>query len=88
MDPEGGGAAATVNASVAVCVNELDLPVNVIVALPVVAFDAAVRVMLCAVPGVRASVDGFAVTPVGRPLRVTFTVPVNPFWAVALMEIG
>jgi hypothetical protein len=28
-------------------------------------------------------VDGFAVTPVGRPFKVTFTLAVNPFRALA-----
>jgi len=54
--------------------------------MPAAAFAAAVSVILCAVPGVRVSVDGLAVTPVGSPLRDTFTTPVNPFRAVAFRD--
>jgi hypothetical protein len=36
------------------------------------------------VPGISVRVDGFAVTPAGRPFKVTFTLPVNPFRAFAL----
>ena len=56
--------------------------------MPIVAFDAAVSAMLCGVPGVSASVAGLAVTPVGSPLSVMFTVPVKLFRAVAFMEIA
>ena len=54
--------------------------------MPGAAFAAAVSVILCAVPGVRVGVDGLAVTPVGSPLRDTFTLPVNPFRAVAFRD--
>jgi hypothetical protein len=56
----------------------------VIVAIPAAAVDAAVSVTFLAVPGISVRVDGLAVTPVGRPLRVTFTLAVNPFRAFAL----
>ena len=58
------------------------------VAFPIVAFDAAVSVMLCGVPGVSVRVVGLAVMPVGNPLTETFTVPVKLFSAVALTEIA
>lgn len=47
--------------------------------------DEAVSVMVCAVPGVRLRVVGLAVTPLGRPVMATLTVPVNAFKAVALI---
>jgi hypothetical protein len=40
------------------------------------------------VPGVRLKAVGLAVTPVGSPLTVTLTVPVNPFCAVAVTLTG
>ena len=43
---------------------------------------AAVRVMFCGVPEVRLNVDGFAVTPVGRPLIATAIVPANELMVV------
>ena len=49
-----------------------------------VALVAAVKVTLCATPGVRANVAGFAVTPAGRPVIATVTVPVNEFSAAAV----
>jgi hypothetical protein len=81
-------AAVTVNATVAVCVKAPEVPVKVTVALPTVAFAAAVSVTLCAVPGVNVSDVGFAVTPVGSPLIATVTVPVNPFAATASTLTG
>lgn len=56
-----------------------------IVEAPAAAFDAAVKVMVWAVPGVRASVEGLAVTPVGKPVNDTLTVPVKPLSAVAII---
>jgi hypothetical protein len=55
--------------------------------LPALAEAPAVIVTLCAVPGVRFKEAGFAVTPAGRPVIATFTVPVKPFTAVALTLI-
>jgi len=48
-----------------------------------VADEAAMRVMLCGVPGTRLSVEGVAVTPAGRPLTVIATGFAKPFEAVA-----
>lgn len=84
--PGGGGGAVTDRANVAVCVNDLVAPVKVTVVFPIAALAAAVRVMFCGVPGVRLSVDGFAVTPTGRPLSITFTLPLNPFIGMAFTE--
>src|SRR5271168_3806703 len=39
--------------------------------------------MVSATPGVRVSVPGLAVTPMGKPVMVTATVPVKPLIAVA-----
>jgi hypothetical protein len=47
------------------------------------ALAAAVSVVLCAVPAVRESEDGLALTPAGRPLIVTATVPEKPFAGTA-----
>jgi len=66
------------------CESKADVPVKVTVALPDTAFDAAVNVVLCGVPGVSLSVDGLAVTPEGSPLGLTLMVPVKPLIAVAL----
>ena len=87
MPFDAGGAAATVRASAAVCVNEAAVPVNVTVAFPVAALPAAVRVTFCGVPGVRLKLDGSAVTPDGRPLKATWTVALNPFAGSAFTEI-
>jgi hypothetical protein len=40
---------------------------------------AAANVMICGVPGVRLSVAGEAVTPVGSPDSETETIPLNAF---------
>jgi len=82
-----GGACVTESAKAAVCVTDAAAPVTVTVASPVAAPVAAVRVTLCALPGVRLSVDGLAVTPLGRPLSLTFTVPLKPFTGTAFTEI-
>jgi hypothetical protein len=59
------------------------VPVKVIVAVPVAAVAEAVNVRLCAVPGVRLRDEGLAVTPAGRPVIATETVPEKELAAVA-----
>jgi hypothetical protein len=81
-----GAAAATVSAIVAVWLKPSEVPLSVIADMPAAAFAAAVSVILCAVPGVRVSVDGLAATPEGNPLRDTFTLPTNPFRAFAVTD--
>ena len=81
-----GAAAVTVSAMGAVWVRLPDVPVKVMDAMPAVEEDAAVSVRFCAVPGTSVSVDGLAVTPEGKPLSVTVTVPVKPFRALAVTE--
>lgn len=76
-------AAVTVSARVAVCFNEPEVPVKVIVNVPTAAVEAAVRLSDAALPGVRVSVEGLTVTPVGRPESATATEPVNPLTAAA-----
>lgn len=49
---------------------------------------AAVKVMVCAAPGVTVSVEGDAVTPCGSPLKATLTWPVKPLKASAEMLKG
>ena len=51
---------------------------------PGAAVAVALMVMFCAVPGMRLSVVGFAVTPDGRPVIATATVPVKAFKAEAV----
>jgi hypothetical protein len=52
------------------------------------AVSAAERVVFGAVPGVRVSVAGLAVTPGGRPVIATATVLANPFVAAAVTLRG
>ena len=60
------------------------VPVNVTDEVTAVALRAAVSVVLCATPGVRLNVAGFADTPAGSPPIVTATVPANALTAVAV----
>jgi hypothetical protein len=76
-----------VSATVAVCVNDPELPVKVIVVLPAVAAAEAVMVTLCVTPGVSVSAEGCAVTPLGNPLIATDTVPLNPLIAATFTLI-
>lgn len=62
-----------------------EVPVMVIVAEPAAALGSAVRVTFCETPGARFRVDGFAVTPPGRPLSFTLTVSPNPLFASAVI---
>ena len=78
-----GVAAATVKATVAAWLSNPEVPVNVVVALPTEAVEAALSVTFCAEPGVNISVAGMAVTPEGSPLIATVTVPVKPFAGIA-----
>ena len=64
-----------------------EVPVKVSIVLPIVAAAEAVNVMACTVPGVRVSVAGWAVTPLGKPVIATATMLVKPFFGVALMLI-
>ena len=81
---DGGVAAETVSVSVAVCVRLPEVPVKLTVDVATAALDDAVSVVLCAVPGVRVSVAGLAVTPVGRPVMATVTGAVSPLDGLAL----
>ncbi len=67
-----------------VCESAPEVPVRVRVTLPPAVAGAAEMATVCAVPGVKVSEDGCAVTPVGRPEMATDTIPVNPLAAVAL----
>jgi hypothetical protein len=78
----------TVRASVAVWLKISEVPVKVSVPVDAPALDEAVSVMFCAVPGVRLRVVELAVTPLGRPVMATLTVPVNAFRALALILTG
>ena len=63
-----------------------EVPVKVTVDGPGAAFEAAVKVRFCAVPGVSVGAEGFEVTPVGNPDNNRFTFPLKPFMAVAVTE--
>jgi hypothetical protein len=76
-------AASTVRAREEAWVRLPEVPVKLTVAVAAPALDAAVNVVLCAVPGTSESVAGLAVTPDGSPATVTLTVPVKPFCAAA-----
>ncbi len=71
----------------AVCARGSAAPVNVTVAVPATAPAAAVRVTPWEAPGINFSVAGEAVTPVGKPLTVTATVPAKPWIGVASSAI-
>jgi hypothetical protein len=64
------------------------VPVKVTEAVDAAVPEAAVRVVVCAVPGVRVSVAGFAVTPEGRPVRATETALLKEFVPVASTLTG
>ncbi len=81
---DAGVAELTVSAIGAVCVRPPDIPVTVTgVIWPAADADAA-RVKFWGAPGVNIKVEGFAVTPEGKPARDTLTFPVNPFIAFAV----
>jgi hypothetical protein len=75
----GAEAAVMVAETEAEWLNAPDVPVRVMAALPAAAEEAAERVTVWAVPGVRVRVAGWAVTPLGRPAMVTATLEVKPF---------
>jgi hypothetical protein len=76
-------AACTVRASDAAWVRLPEVPVKLTVAVAALALDAAVNVVLCAVPGGSESVAGLAVTPLGSPVMATATVLLKELTAVA-----
>jgi hypothetical protein len=83
----GGAGAEMVAATVTEWLSIPDVPVRVNVALLAAALAAALIVTLCAVPGVKVSVAGCAVTPVGNPVIATFTSPAKPFAGTAFTLI-
>ena len=83
----GGGDAEMAKATVAEWLRVPDVPVRVTVALPDAATEAAVSVTFCAVPGVKESVAGLAVTPEGSPVIATATIPVKPLAGTAFTLI-
>jgi hypothetical protein len=86
-DSEKSGVAAfaeTVAVTIAEWLRAPEVPVKVRVALPAAAVEAAVKVTFCAVPGIKVSIAGLAVTPAGNPLIATVTAPVKPFDGTAL----
>ena len=89
----GGGvvvdeAAVTVSATDAVWVRSPLAPVKTTVPVVAAALDAAVKLTCWGVPTVSVTVEGEAVTPAGRPLKATVTVPENPAAAVAVSAMA
>jgi hypothetical protein len=70
------------------CVRLPEVPEKVIVGVDAAAPGAAVSVVLCALPGVRERVAGFAVTPDGSLVIATVTVAENPFAGTAFTLIA
>ncbi len=72
----------TVNAIVAVCVSDPDVPVTVTVAAPVVAVAEAVSVRVEVAPPLAGGVTGFvenaAVTPLGKPVALSVVAELKP----------
>jgi hypothetical protein len=58
--------------------------VKVTFAVPSAAVAAAARLTVFATPGVRVEVAGVIVTPAGKPLSATDTVPAKPFVPIAV----
>ena len=81
----GGG--EMVSVTEAVWVSMPDVAVRVSMALPGEAAGDAARVTACGVPGMRVSMDGCAVTPLGSPVIATDTMLAKPFTGTALMLI-
>ena len=82
-----GGGAETATATAAEWLKAPDVPANVTMAFPATALAEALTVTVCAVPGVKLSVAGCAVTPLGSPAIATFTMPVNPLAGTAFTLI-
>jgi hypothetical protein len=82
------GPARTVKLRFAVCVKAAAVPVNVTVDVVVVGVGGALRVVVCAVPGVRLRVKGVAVTPPASPPTATDTVPVKELIEFAVTVTG
>jgi hypothetical protein len=80
-------AAGMVRERVAALLRLPDEPVKVTVAGPVAAVAEAVSEMLWATPGLRVSLEGLAVTPLGSPVITTATGPANPSMGTAVMLV-
>lgn len=79
----GGAGVCTVRDRAAECVRLPADPVKLTAGIPAAAPLAAVRLVLCAVPGTSEREAGLAVTPEGSPLMVTATVPAKPLEGTA-----
>jgi hypothetical protein len=78
--------AITLSVSVAPCVNDPEVPVNVNVAVEGDAMGSAESVSSTGVPGIRVIGDGETLTPAGSPLTTTLICDEKPFVLVAESE--
>jgi hypothetical protein len=82
-----GGTAVTLSATAPLCTCAPEVPVIVTVPELVAAVAAAVSVIVSVVPGAIITEAGFAVTPDGKPERVTAICALYPFTAVDVTVI-
>ena len=82
-----GGGWEIVTVTVAEWVSIPEVAVRVSMALPDAAAADAVRIIVCGVPGVRVSMAGWAVTPLGNPAMATDTMPAKLLIGAAVMVI-
>ena len=80
----GLAAAVTTSVTVVVCVMDPLVPLIVSVELPVAVVEATVTVIVEVPEPVTEVGENAAVAPVGNPLAVKATEPVNPFTAVTV----
>lgn len=76
-----GGVSASGNSRL--CDNVPEVPWSVKVDDPVTTFAAAVKVIVCGVPGVKVRLEGDAATPAGNPARLAAAFPLKPLKASA-----
>jgi hypothetical protein len=81
----GSAIASTANVKDAACDSPPLVPCAEIASLPAVAEAPTPKMIETGLPGATVNgLGGFVLTPAARPVKVTCTVPVNPFSAVTL----
>jgi hypothetical protein len=84
----GGGGAVIVRTNVVVLVSTPEVPVIVTVVLPMGAFAATSKTTGSISPLDSVTLDGIAITPVGKPLIVYVTLPAKPLLLVTPISTG